>query len=155
MLSFLSYKYLKNEVQSGISHVQSIIPLFYNIYCILHPDFNGTNTHIPRNQKRPKLPCILPSSLRSNAGSRSACSPSFAACSFGINNFYLMSFIYVIFLNFHNTLPPTPNRNRRQFFLPHGKYNSCKRRQHNHNHGKCKRFHWYQRCPLLRRKHFL
>ena len=50
-LSFLSYKYLKNEVQSGISHVQSIIPLFYNIYCILHPDFNGTNTHIPRNQK--------------------------------------------------------------------------------------------------------
>ncbi|MEQ2650257.1 hypothetical protein AAAT93_00090, partial [Coprococcus hominis (ex Arizal et al. 2022)] len=37
--------------QSGISHVQSIIPLFYNIYCILHPDFNGTNTHIPRNQK--------------------------------------------------------------------------------------------------------
>ena len=50
-LSFLSYKYLKNEVQSGISHVQSIIPLFYNIYCILHPDFNGTNTRIPRNQK--------------------------------------------------------------------------------------------------------
>ena len=51
-LSFLSYKYQKNEIQSGISHVQSIIPLFYNICCILHPDFNGTKkTHIPRNQK--------------------------------------------------------------------------------------------------------
>ena len=120
-LSFLSYKYLKNEVQSGISHVQSIIPLFYNIYCILHPDFNGTNTHIPRNQKRPKLPCILPSSLRSNAGSRSACSPSFAACSFGINNFYFVSFFWMTFLSFHNTLPPAPDENRRQFFLPHRK----------------------------------
>ena len=51
-LLFLSNKYLKNEVQSGISLVQSIIPLFYNICCILHPDFNGTKkTHIPRNQK--------------------------------------------------------------------------------------------------------
>lgn len=51
-LSFLSYKYQKNEIQSGISHVQSIIPLFYNICCILHPDFNGTKkTPIPRNQK--------------------------------------------------------------------------------------------------------
>ena len=97
-------------------------------------------TH-PTKSKRPKLQHILPSSPRSNAGSRSACSPGFAACSFGINNFYFVSFIYVTFLNFHVTLPPTPDRNRRQFFLPHGKYNSCKRRQHNHNHGKCKRFH--------------
>ena len=141
MLSFLSYKYLKNEVQSGISHVQSIIPLFYNIYCILHPDFKGTINHTSTKSKMPKLPLILPSSPRSNAGSRSACSLGFAACSFGINIFYFISFIYVTFLNFHNTLPPAPNRNRRQFFLPHGKYNSCKRRQHNHNHGKCKRFH--------------
>ena len=125
-LSFLSYKYLKNEVQSGISHVQSIIPLFYNIYCILHPDFNGTNTHIPRNQKT-KLTHILPSSQSSNAGSRSTCSPGFAACSFGINNIYFVSFIYVTFLNFHNTLPPAPNGNRWQFFLPYRKHNSCKR----------------------------
>ena len=36
---------------------------------------------------------------------------------FGINNFYLMSFFYVTFLNFHNTLPPTPNRGRRQIFF--------------------------------------
>ena len=78
-------------------------------------------TH-PKKSKRPKLPHILPSSLRSNAGSRSACSPGFAACSFGINNFYFISFIYVTFLNFHNTLPPTPNRGRRQFFLPYKKF---------------------------------
>lgn len=48
-------------------------------------------TH-PTKSKRPKLPLILPSSPRSNAGSRSACSPGFTACSFGINNFYFVSF---------------------------------------------------------------
>ena len=51
-LSFLSYKYLKNEVQSGISHVQSIIPLFYNIYYILHPDFKGTKNHTSHEIKK-------------------------------------------------------------------------------------------------------
>lgn len=51
-LSFLSYKYQKNEVQSGISHVQSIIPLFYNICCILHPDFNGTKKHTSHEIKK-------------------------------------------------------------------------------------------------------
>ena len=51
-LSFLSYNYLKNEVQSGISHVQSIIPLFYNIYCILHPDFKGTKNHTSHEIKK-------------------------------------------------------------------------------------------------------
>ena len=53
MLSFLSYRYLKKEVQSGISHVQSKIPLFYNIYCILLPDFKDIKkSHISGNQKR-------------------------------------------------------------------------------------------------------
>ena len=139
--SFLSYIYLKNEVHAGISIVHAIFPHSRNKYCILLADFNGTQNHTSHEIKKPKLPLILPSSQRSNAGSRSACSPGFAACSFGINNIYFVSFIYVTFLNFHNTLPPAPDRNRRQFFLPHGKYNSCKRRQYDHNHGKCKRFH--------------
>ena len=51
--SFLSYIYLKKEVHAGISHVQSKIPLFYNIYCILLPDFKDIKkSHISGNQKR-------------------------------------------------------------------------------------------------------
>ena len=95
----------------------SPIPVTNIVYC--QQISTAPKIKHPTKSKRPKLPLILPSSQRSNAGSRSACSPSFAACSFGINNFYFVSFIYVAFLNFHVTLPPAPNRNRRQFFLPH------------------------------------
>lgn len=120
--SFLSYIYLKNEVHAGIPIVHAIFPHSRNKYCILLADFNGTKNHTSHEIKKPKLPLILLFSPRSNAGSRSACSPGFAACSFGINNIYFVSFIYVTFLNFHVTLPPTPNRGRRQFFLPYRKF---------------------------------
>ena len=120
--SFLSCIYPKIEVHAGISIVHAIFPHSRNKYCILLADFNGTKNHTSHEIKKPKLPHILPSSLRSNAGSRSACSPGFAACSFGINNFYFISFIYVTFLNFHNILPPAPDGNRRQFFLPYRKF---------------------------------
>ena len=113
--SFLSYIYLENEVHAGISIVHAIFPHSRNKYCILLADFNGTKNHTSHEIKKTKLPHILPSSPKSNAGSRSACSPSFAACSFGINNFYFVSFIYVAFLNFHVTLPPASKWNRRQF----------------------------------------
>ena len=128
-------------VQSEFHYVHAKIYFSLNKCCILQKRFHDSKNIHPAGIKKPKLSHILPSLLGSNAGSRPACSSSFAACSFGINNFYFMSFFYVTFLNFHNTLPTAPNRNRRQFFLPHGKYNSCKRRQHNHNHGKRKRFH--------------
>ena len=91
---------------------------FFIMSVVYYIQISTTQKHThPTKSKRPKLQHILPSSPRSNAGSRSACSPGFAACSFGFNDFYFISFIYVIFLNFHNTLPSAPNRNRRQFFL--------------------------------------
>ena len=97
--SFLSYIYLKKEVHAGISIVHAIFPHSRNKYCILLADFNGTQNHTSHEIKKPKLPLILPSSQRSNAGSRSACFPGFAACSFGINNFWKKhSFLFPAFI---------------------------------------------------------